>query len=280
MSWYKLDAQWNGTCSICNVPFSRGSKIFWDSFTKKTKHDKCNLNSNNVYHGVPDTLKKDLKKKEDERKDLQRKERKQLEEERKEQDIKKIKRDRFLLYLHPHYCGTYYSFSKYGKEYFADELTQDIIKNKKKYGDNQNAKDATIRICQKMYNYIMKTPELQNIDVIIPVPNHPSTFPMNSRAVSISRELSCFTVKPCDLTILTKLIQIPNHRGMGGRARSDFFRKNQVYEISNHSSIQGKKILLIDDVHTTGETINQCVEQLSFGEPAEIHVLCAGKTQK
>jgi len=131
-----------------------------------------------------------------------------------------------------------------------------------------------------MYNYIMKTPELQNIDVIIPVPNHPSTFPMNSRAVSISRELSCFTVKPCDLTILTKLIQIPNHRGMGGRARSDFFRKNQVYEILNHSSIQGKKILLIDDVHTTGETINQCVEQLSFGEPAEIHVLCAGKTQK
>ena len=50
-----------------------------------------------------------------------------------------------------------------------------------------------------------------------------------------------------------------------------------VYELKNKKLVKNKKILLIDDIYTTGSTVNECSKILSQGEPTEIGVLVLAK---
>ena len=50
-----------------------------------------------------------------------------------------------------------------------------------------------------------------------------------------------------------------------------------VYEIKNEQLIQNKKILLFDDVYTTGSTVNECSRVLREAEPSKIGVLVLAK---
>lgn len=46
-----------------------------------------------------------------------------------------------------------------------------------------------------------------------------------------------------------------------------------VYELKNEQLIQDKKVLLIDDIYTTGSTVNECSKILRKGNPQKIGVL-------
>lgn len=50
-----------------------------------------------------------------------------------------------------------------------------------------------------------------------------------------------------------------------------------VYKLQNEKLIKNKKILLIDDIYTTGSTVNECSKILRQGEPTEIGVLVLAK---
>lgn len=50
-----------------------------------------------------------------------------------------------------------------------------------------------------------------------------------------------------------------------------------VYELHNPKMIQGKKILLIDDIYTTGSTVNECCKVLRRAKPKKIGVLTLAK---
>lgn len=50
-----------------------------------------------------------------------------------------------------------------------------------------------------------------------------------------------------------------------------------VYELHSPEMLQGKKILLIDDIYTTGSTVNECSKVLKQAQPKKIGVLTIAK---
>ena len=50
-----------------------------------------------------------------------------------------------------------------------------------------------------------------------------------------------------------------------------------VYSLQNKSLITNKKILLIDDIYTTGSTVNECSKILQQANPKKIGVLVLAK---
>jgi ComF family protein len=50
-----------------------------------------------------------------------------------------------------------------------------------------------------------------------------------------------------------------------------------VYELRNQKLIQNKKILLIDDIYTTGSTVNECSKILGQAQPKKIGILTVAK---
>ena len=50
-----------------------------------------------------------------------------------------------------------------------------------------------------------------------------------------------------------------------------------VYKLENKQLIKNKKILLIDDIYTTGSTVNECSKILTQGQPNKIGILVLAK---
>ena len=50
-----------------------------------------------------------------------------------------------------------------------------------------------------------------------------------------------------------------------------------VYELHNQKLLQNKKILLIDDIYTTGSTVNECARILKQAQPKSISVFTLAK---
>src|SRR5699024_2654283 len=50
-----------------------------------------------------------------------------------------------------------------------------------------------------------------------------------------------------------------------------------VYELKNKQILNNRKILLIDDIYTTGNTINECSKILKQANPKRIDVLVLAK---
>jgi predicted amidophosphoribosyltransferase len=51
-----------------------------------------------------------------------------------------------------------------------------------------------------------------------------------------------------------------------------------AFTLNKPENVQGKSILLLDDVFTTGETVNQCARVLRDGGAREVTVLTVART--
>lgn len=49
-------------------------------------------------------------------------------------------------------------------------------------------------------------------------------------------------------------------------------------KMSNIETVRNKKVLLVDDIHTTGSTIQACIDLVRQGQPKDIKVLVLAKT--
>jgi len=108
-------------------------------------------------------------------------------------------------------------------------------------------------------------------DMIIPVPSHKKTIKKRgyNPAKVLADELSILSGKPVE-DILVKTAITKNQKFLNFEQRQSNL-ENSIYAL-NHSIIKGKSILIIDDIITTGSTINACASLLSKAK--EIHA-CA-----
>jgi competence protein ComFC len=115
---------------------------------------------------------------------------------------------------------------------------------------------------------------LANADVIVPVPLHGSRERERgfNQAALLAGELAKLSKLPLDEHSLVRRVHTERHRaGMDAKAR----RKSVVdaFAVRHPKQINGRRVLLVDDVFTTGATVSACAAALKGAGAKEVYVL-------
>ncbi len=101
------------------------------------------------------------------------------------------------------------------------------------------------------------------IDVVVPIPIHHSRY--LERGFNQAEELASRFSKCLGLTLsknaLVKTKKTPHQVGLPHELR--FINVQGVFRVNNPASIAEKRVLLIDDVFTTGSTLNEAAKALT-----------------
>jgi len=111
-------------------------------------------------------------------------------------------------------------------------------------------------------------------DIIIPVPLHKAKMRRrgyNQSAVFGSALGAAANIEMSD-SLLLKVRHNASQTGKSRQERSD--NVANAYQLASASSIAGKHILLVDDVVTTGATLEACCNTLQMRQPASISIIC------
>ncbi len=121
---------------------------------------------------------------------------------------------------------------------------------------------------------------LDETDVIVPVPLHPSRLWRRryNQAAELARAVGRLAHKPIKPAALRRIRATPSQGEMpSAQAR----RRNMrgAFEVPAHckSSIDKRRILLIDDVLTTGATADSCARVLKRAGAAKVNVLALAR---
>ncbi len=120
--------------------------------------------------------------------------------------------------------------------------------------------------------------EEENIDIIIPVPMHPRRRMI--RGFNQTELISYRTATLLDLPIESRiLLKIKNTT-----PQMKLSRKKRIanldgsFAVVNHLAITDKRILLIDDITTTGATLAECAKELIKGGAKDVFALSIART--
>lgn len=114
--------------------------------------------------------------------------------------------------------------------------------------------------------------KIKSFDIIIPVPisvNRKKERGYN-QSLLLAKEISKKTKHDVINKCLYKTKNIIEQSKLNKEERK--LNIQGVYELKNEQIITSKKILLIDDIYTTGSTVNECSKILQKGKPQKIGV--------
>ena len=123
--------------------------------------------------------------------------------------------------------------------------------------------------------------ELADIDYLIPVPLHLKKH--RARGFNQTQVISDALIKYLPLTIMNHAL-IRNkptnaQEGLSRTQRAHNLKSAFALTSSAHSILNGKHVVLIDDVVTTGATINSCCDALFAANVKKIDVWCICRTE-
>jgi len=110
-------------------------------------------------------------------------------------------------------------------------------------------------------NELAETPVFQNIDLIIPVPLHKQKLKKRgyNQVEGFGKEIAKALQAPYNDTVL---IKVSKTKSQVFKQRFTRFQSDEVFTIQHPELIKNKHILLVDDIVTTGATLENCALQL------------------
>ena len=122
--------------------------------------------------------------------------------------------------------------------------------------------------------------EPDSFDLLIPVPLHPQRLRGRgfNQVLLLVKEISSRTGIPYRKTILQKKKPTIPQVTLSGLEREKGLRG--AFHVIGREELMGKSVLLVDDVYTTGATVNECSRVLRRGGAKRVDVLTLAHTIK
>ncbi len=125
-----------------------------------------------------------------------------------------------------------------------------------------------------LYGNVLKNEALfSKIDFIVPVPLHPDKLKKRgyNQSEMIAMGLSQSMKKPIETTSFGRSIYTESQTRKGRYKRWE--NVDNIFKLSDGHSFEGKHILLVDDVITTGATIEACAQEILKVKGARVTVV-------
>lgn len=151
-------------------------------------------------------------------------------------------------------------------------IREEIIKYKFNEKSYNYKMFANILLSEKNTCY-----KIQQYDIILPVPISKTRRKERgyNQSELIAKEISQKLNKQYSKNILYKTKNTTAQSTLNKEQREQ--NAKGVYEISNIEKIKNKKVLLVDDIYTTGSTVNECCRILKKASPQKIGILTIAK---
>jgi ComF family protein len=124
-----------------------------------------------------------------------------------------------------------------------------------------------------MAEHVYPDMSIADYSLIVPVPLHPRRLRERgfNQAVILAREISKRFSIPLDFLTLKRRVFTEPQVSLGKEQRTANVRG--AFAVMNEKKIKGQKIILIDDVYTTGSTVKECAGALMKNGAADVAVL-------
>ena len=141
---------------------------------------------------------------------------------------------------------------------------------KLKYGGKPGVADTLASFMQRQM-HVFGEPLL-----LVPVPLHRWRIWRRgyNQAALIASALARRTGHPAELDVLRRVKHTPQLRGMGRSERMRAMRGAFAVREGSHARLQGRNVVLIDDVYTSGATANACAAALRRAGADAVNILC------
>ncbi len=206
---------------------------------------------------------------------------------------------RLICFIYPHYC--HYCEGRSSLESLYCPLCTRVLKEKSPFSQQKfhqgNISSITTLfpfdppiqhiIHNLKYDNLLKPaqelillgtpPELSSsIDIIIPIPLHwlREIKRGYNQAMELSRSVAKVTGKPIKKAV--KRIRYTTTQTQKNRAERKQ-NMDSVFRINPNISVKEQRILLVDDVYTTGATTKSCAQILLEAGAKEVHILTIAK---
>jgi len=168
---------------------------------------------------------------------------------------------------HPHFASAR-SVARYRPSAESDRRSLPSLIRRHKYGLDQSLQRALAEFLGDELPY-----SANDFDIVVPVPLHPRRLWWRGfnqaalLAVTISRRAG----KPVDMRSLTRTKMTTPQTSQDHDARRRNVRR--AFAIARPARIRAKRVLLVDDVMTTGATVDECARVLMASGAARVDVL-------
>lgn len=156
--------------------------------------------------------------------------------------------------------------------FYENNLRNSLLKFK--FNEKAYLSNLFIEVIKKNDNFINC---IKKYDYIIPVPMHKNNKKI--RGYNQTEILAKKLAEECKIkyleNVLVKIRQNKRQSTLDRKQRRENVK--DVYKLNNIESIKNKKILLMDDIYTTGNTVEACKNELKKGQAQEIDILVIAK---
>ncbi|WP_244300965.1 ComF family protein [Roseibium hamelinense] len=116
---------------------------------------------------------------------------------------------------------------------------------------------------------------LQERSIIIPVPLHWTRLVERrfNQAADLANEIAAYTGYPIEISGLQRTRRTQNQVGLTGKERAKNVRGAFRVKAASAPVISSQRVLLVDDVFTTGSTVRTCVRALLSAGASSVDVL-------